>query len=181
LTRPQTRAAATLLFACALASTAEAQPKARVDLGSDVTAVGQEVRVGITLDSAGESVAAVEAEVIFPAALSFVEGELAEPARPLNVKLEAAPVETPAAGESRTLNVKIVAPDGAALPSGPLAVLRFRAPEKIEGDRVDYKLSHRSAITVGGRRQVLPPSEGGGVVTVLQKAPEVIACFFYMH
>ena len=175
------RAGAVLLFAVSLTWPAAAQSKAKVDLGSDVTALGQEARVGIVLDPAGEPIGALEQEVTFPAALSFVEGELGEAAKLLPAKIETEVAEPAETSESRMVRVKIIAPDGAALPSGALAVLRFRAPEKIEGESIDYKLSHRTAITTGGRRHELPASEGGGVVTVLQKAPEVIACFFYMH
>ena len=152
-----------------------------VELGSDVTTVGQEARVGLTLDPRGEDVAAVEDEVVFPAALSFVEGETGDAGKSASATIEVKLAGTADAEGKRTLHVTIRAPEGKALRAGTLAVLRFKAPEAVEGESTDVKLSHRPVLFVGGARREIASQEGGGVVTVLKKPLAVIACFFYMH
>jgi hypothetical protein len=137
--------------------------------------------VGITLNPGAEQVSALEDDVVFPPVLAFLEGELAEAAKAASAKLHAELLESSGAGGARTVRVTVTAPDGSTLPAGLLAVLIFKAPETVEGESVDFRLSHRAKVTVGGQTVDAPPQEGGGVVSVMKKPLEVIACFFYMH
>ena len=138
-------------------------------------------RISITLDDAGEQVAAFVDELAFPSALSFVEGELGDAGTAASATLETDVIDAAAAdGDTRRLRVTVKSASGRALASGTVAVLTFKVPDEIETESMDFQLDHRASITVGDRAGADGTGDRG-IVTVLKEAPAVIACFFYMH
>ena len=169
-----------VLAGCLAWSPLAAQPAVRVHLGSDVTRAGEMARISVTLDDAGEPVAALVDELAFPSALSFVEGELGEAGSAASATLETEMIEAAADGATRRLRVTVKSTGDRTLASGTVAVLTFKVPDEIETDSMDFRLDHRASITVGGRGDADGTGDRG-LVTVLKEAPAVIACFFYMH
>jgi len=158
-----------------------AQSPASVDLGSDITIPGEVSRIPLTLAAEGAKVTAIEDQVTFPAALSFVDVELGDAGTVLSAKVETKVTDSAENPASRKLAVTIVAPEGKVFSSGVVAILRFTVPKDIDtSGSTDLKLEHQPSVvdSNGGKQRVKGTT---GTVSIMTKPPPLIVCFFYMH
>ncbi len=156
---------------------AEAPP--RVDLGTTVVQAGDVAEVTLTLDAEGHPVAGFTSEIVFPTALSFVDAVAASAGIASAAEIRTH-VKTAGSG-AQTLVVKVHTPNGAIIPDGQIAILRFNVPKALDNDHsVDFRLIPRVTI-VTPAFQTLSGEGDEGLITVLPRPSAVATCFFYMH
>ncbi len=163
-------------------SLCQAQSKARLDLGSEVSLIGEVSRITLTLDANGEQIRSTENEITFPASLSFVEVEVGEAGQSVSAKVEAQEVTPSNESEEKKLIIKVEAPNGQWLPSGVIAVANFQISDQItEEPFIELRLANSAFVSVGREGQREPAAGRAGTLTVMKEAPPIAACFFYMH
>lgn len=168
----------TVVAACLAVPGAGAQPAARVSLGSDVVKVTEVARILVSLDGGGH-VTELSDDITVPKALTFAGSEVAQGADASAIVVTAETAGATADGKARRLHVVARASAGKTIASGAVALLLFKAPEKVEGESVDFALEHHASVTAEGRSA--DATADRGLVTVLGGEPTVSACFFYMH
>lgn len=168
-----------ILAACVAAQGAAAQPSSRVSLGSDVVKITEVARILVSLDGGGGRVTEIEDDIVVPSALSFTESEVAQGADASAIAVRAELAGDTADHRAKRLHLVVRAAAGKTIADGSVALLQFKAPEKIEGESVDFALEHEVSVAAEGRRT--DATGDRGLVTVLGGEPTVSACFFYMH
>ena len=136
----------------------------------------------MTLESGDLVIIAVRAEIVFPAVLTYIGADLADAGKAVSAEISAALKDAAGDGaSSRTLVVKIDAPDGQVLSSGLLAVARFKVPATGDAASRDHEftLTRSASATIrGGKTADLAGT--GGTITILEGLAPT-ACFFFMH
>jgi len=175
-----------LAFSCVLAFTPPTMAQegteadVSVDLGWEVTVQGTEARLPLILSAGNSPVLLTISRISFPySSFSFQTAEVGSGVDKDAVELVTEVHPAADGSEDAILKVRIKSRSQTPLPNAVLALLIFKVSGEASAGDFIFKNSVR--ILKNGKSQEVVAKGKNGIVTILDKPPIVIACFFYMH
>ena len=163
---------------------ATAQADVSVELGVEIAARGEQLRLPVILSGKGKPVRSIAVRVTYPnARLQFAEAQppsaAKDDAKDAEVTDVSAEAITAGKSDQGAIEVRVSSKSGAPLADGIVALLVFKVPKEAEPG--DVVVTNTARATLEGSDEQPAARVKDGVVTILETPPTVVACFFYMH
>ena len=156
-----------------------------VELGVEIAARGEQLRLPVILSGKGKPVRSIVVRVTYPnARLQFAEVLRPGAARSTDAKdpettdVSAEPV-TAGTSDQGAIDVRVNSKPGAPLADGIVALLVFKVAKEAEPG--DVVVTNTARVIMDGSDEQSAARVKDGVVTILETPPTVVSCFFYMH
>jgi hypothetical protein len=166
------------VFARPVAAPQPTEPKVSVELGVEIAARGDELRLPVILNARGEAVRSLEVAFSFPGKKLTFQSAAAPSDRKdaaVEIAADAAPGGT---DEKQSGQLRVTAKSG-QLADGIVALLVFKVPKEAEPG--DVTVTNTPKVGVGDSAGQAAARGKDGLVTILDTPPAVISCLFYMH